>query len=118
MTAAVCPTRSPSRVRRSCILDASGRVAGGSVTADRLTPLVTEEERRWAVAGHEVVVPGHRSGLSGSLQVAAVEAGPSANRVTVVAAAPTADLEASGRTLRTLLLVLFPLLLAVLAAIE
>jgi len=100
------------------VLDASGRVAGGSVTADRLTPLVTEEERRWAVAGHEVVVPGHRSGLSGSLQVAALEAGPSANRVTVVAAAPTADLEASGRTLRTLLLVLFPLLLAVLAAIE
>lgn len=100
------------------VLDASGRVAGGSVTADRLTPLVTEEERRRAVAGHEVVVPGHRSGLSGSLQVAAVEAGPSANRVTVVAAAPTADLEASGRTLRTLLLVLFPLLLAVLAAIE
>lgn len=99
------------------VLDASGLVAGGSVTADRLTPLVTEVERRQALAGNQVVVPGHRSGLSGSLQVAAVEAGPSGARVTVVAATPTADVEASGRTLRALLLVLFPLLLAVLAAI-
>jgi len=99
------------------VLDRSGRVSGGSLTADRLTPLVTEDERRRAVAGDQVVVPGHRSGLSGSLQVAAVEAGPSTNRVTVVAATPTADLEASGRTLRNLLLVLFPLLLLVLAAI-
>jgi len=99
------------------VLDANGRVAGGSLTADRLTPLVTEQERRRAVAGDGVIVPGHRSGLSGSLQVAAVEAGPPAARVTVVAATPTADFEESGRTLRTLLLVLFPLLLAVLAAI-
>jgi len=99
------------------VLDTHGLVVAGSVTADRLTPLVTEVERRQALAGDQVVVPGHRSGLSGSLQVAAVEAGPSGGRVTVVAATPTADLEASGRTLRTLLLVLFPLLLAVLAVI-
>ena len=99
------------------VLDAQGRVLGGSVTADRLTPLVTDDERREALAGDGVVVPGNRSGLSGSLQVAAVAAGPVTARVTVVAASPTADLEASGRTLRILLLVLYPLLLTVLAAI-
>ena len=58
------------------ILDAGGRVTGGSLTADRLTPLVTESERRAAVAGKTVVVPANRAGLSGELQVAAVEAGP------------------------------------------
>lgn len=99
------------------VLDTQGRVLGGSVTADRLTPLVTDDERREALAGDRVVVPGHRSGLSGSLQVAAVAAGPATAPVTVVAASPTADLEASGRTLRILLLVLYPLLLTVLAAI-
>jgi len=99
------------------VLDTQGRVLGGSVTADRLTPLVTDDERREALAGDPVVVPGHRSGLSGSLQVAAVAAGPATAPVTVVAASPTADLEASGRTLRILLLVLYPLLLTVLAAI-
>ena len=99
------------------VLDAQGRVLGGSVTADRLTPLVTDDERREALAGDGVIVPGHRSGLSGSLQVAAVAAGPATAPVTVVAASPTADLEASGRTLRILLLVLYPLLLTVLAAI-
>ncbi|HET7397411.1 MAG TPA: hypothetical protein VFJ94_02715, partial [Intrasporangium sp.] len=99
------------------VIDGNGRVVGGSVTADRLTPLVTDDERRAAVAGETVVVPGNRTGLSGALQVAAVETGPSGARVTVVAVAPTADVEASGRTLRTLLLVLFPLLLGALAAI-
>ncbi len=99
------------------VLDGQGRVVSGSVTADRLTALVTPQEQQRALAGDEVVVPGNRSGLGGNLQVAAVGGGPAAARVVVVAAAPTADLEASGRTLRTLLLVLFPLLLAVLAAI-
>ena len=62
-------------------------------------------------------MPGNRTGLAGRLQVAAVEAGPATARVTIVAATPTADLETSGRTLRTLLLVLFPILLLALAVI-
>jgi signal transduction histidine kinase len=102
------------------VLDAQGRVVSGSVTADRLTPLVTDDERREALAGAAVVVPGSRSGLSGQLQVAAVAAGPQDGRgraYTVVAAAPTADIEQSARTVRWLLLAIFPLLLAALAAI-
>lgn len=108
------------------VLDAQGRVVTGSVTADRLTALVTPEELRRAVAGEQVIVPGSRSGLSGRLQVVAVPAGaaapptpaaPTGRKYSVVAAAPTADVEQSARTLRTLLLWIFPLLLAVLAVI-
>ncbi|EWT01252.1 ATPase [Intrasporangium oryzae NRRL B-24470] len=100
------------------LLDAQDRVVGGSVTADRLTPLVTPEEKVRALAGEAVVVPGNRTGLSGGLQVAAVAAGPVTGRVTVVAAVPTAEIESSAATLRRLLLVSFPLLLAVLALLS
>ncbi|MEO7069801.1 MAG: HAMP domain-containing sensor histidine kinase [Nostocoides sp.] len=99
------------------VLDAGGHVVGGSLTADRLTPLVTEGERRTAVSGRRVVVPANRAGLSGQLQVAAVEAGPASARVTVVAATSTTTIEASGRTLRLLLLGLLPLMLLVLGLV-
>jgi len=102
------------------VLDAQSRVVSGSVTADRLTPLVTPDELRRALAGEQVIVPGSRSGLSGRLQVAAVPAGAAVatgREYAVVAAAPTGDIEQSARTLRALLLWIFPLLLAVLAVI-
>jgi len=99
------------------VLSADNRVVTASLTADRLTPLVTEDERRRALAGETVVVPGHRSGVTGNLQVGAVEAGPGSARVVVVAALPTADLESATLTLRTLLLVGFPMLLLVIALI-
>jgi signal transduction histidine kinase len=99
------------------VLSADNRVVTASLTADRLTPLVTAEERARALAGEIVVVAGNRSGMSGGLQVSAVEAGPANNRVVVVAALPTADLESATTTLRNLLLVVFPLLLVVCALI-
>lgn len=99
------------------VIDGQHRVVGGSATADRLTPLVSPAELARLTAGGSITVPGHRTGLSGALEVAAVEAGPSAERVAVVAAVPTADLETSRRVLRTLLLVFFPLFLAALGVI-
>ena len=102
------------------VLDASGRVVSGSLTADRLTPLVTDDERARALAGEQVLVPGNRTGLSGQLLVAAIAAGPQQDGTrayTVVAAAPTTDIEQSASTVRWLLLAIFPLLLAVLAVI-
>jgi len=99
------------------VLDDQYRVVAGSPMADRLTPLVSADELRELKGGGSITVPGRRSGLSGDLQVAAVQAGPAADRVTVVAALPTADLETSQRLLRRLLLVFFPLFLAALAAI-
>ncbi len=99
------------------VLSADNRVVTGSLTADRLTALVTPEEKARAVAGNVVVVPGNRAGLSGSLQVSAVEAVSGTDRVTVVAALPTADLESATSTLRNLLFIVFPLLLLVCALI-
>ena len=99
------------------VLDGQYRVVAGSPMADRLTPLVSAEELQRLKGGGSITVPGRRTGLSGDLQVAAVQAGPAAGRVTVVAALPTADLETSQRLLRRLLLVFFPLFLVALAAI-
>jgi signal transduction histidine kinase len=75
------------------VLSADNRVVSASLTADRLTPLATPEERTRALAGDVVVVAGNRSGMSGGLQVSAVEAGPANDRVVVVAALPTGVLE-------------------------
>ncbi len=99
------------------VIDAGGHVVGGSVTADRLTPLVTDDERQAALAGRIVTVPGNRAGLSGELQVAAVAAGPSTARVTVVAGTSTSTVQQSGRTLRLLLLALLPVMLLVLGLV-
>lgn len=99
------------------VLDDRYRVVAGSPMADRLTPLVSAEELEKLIGDGSITVPGRRTGLSGDLQVAAMQAGPAADRVTVVAALPTADLETSQRLLRRLLLVFFPLFLAALAAI-
>ncbi len=99
------------------VLSADNRVLTGSLTADRLTALVTPEEKARALAGDIVVVAGNRAGVSGGLQVSAVEAASGTDRVTVVAALPTADLESATRTLRNLLLIVFPLLLLVCALI-
>ena len=99
------------------VLDQRYRVVAGSPMADRLTPLVSADELQQLKGGGSITVPGRRTGLSGDLQVAAVQAGPPAGRVTVVAALPTADLETSQRLLRRLLLVFFPLFLVALAAI-
>ena len=99
------------------VLDGSGRVVAGSATADRLTPLVTKEELQRLVDGGARSVPGNRAARSGDLRVVAETAGPQASPLTVVVAAPTADLETSRRVLRTLMLVFFPLFLAALAVV-
>lgn len=99
------------------VIDNRNRVVTASLAGDRLTPLLTPEELREALNGKTVLVPGNRSGIAGNLQVAAVAAGPSNARVSVVAALPTADLDSASSRLRNLLLVIFPLLLLVLALI-
>ncbi len=100
------------------VLDAAGRVVGGSATADRLTPLVTEAERARLLDGATVTVPGYRAARSGELRVAGLGVGTGSGRLTVVAAVPTADLETSRRVLRVLLLVFFPLFVAALALVS
>ena len=62
------------------VLDDQYRVVAGSASADRLTPLVSADELGRLAGDGSITVPGSRTGLSGELQVAAVEAGPATGR--------------------------------------
>jgi len=99
------------------IVDAQQRVVGGSVTADRLTPLLRPDELSRALSGQAVVVDGSRIGLSEPLRTRAVGAGPGGARVSVIVALPVGDVVASRAALRLALLITIPLLLAALAAV-
>ena len=61
------------------VVDAQQRVVGGSVTADRLTPLLRPDELERALAGEAVVVDGVRLGIDEPLRVRAVPAGRAAD---------------------------------------
>jgi signal transduction histidine kinase len=100
------------------VLDDENRVVAASVAADRLTAVVTPAEREAVLAGGAVVVPGYRAALDGRLRVSGVAVeDPSGDRLLVVAASPTTDTDTSRLVLRTLLLVAFPLVLAIMAAV-
>jgi signal transduction histidine kinase len=97
------------------VIDREGRVIGGSLLADRLTPLLRADELPCALGGSAVEVSGARAGLDGPLRVVAAPGGRPG--VSVIVASQVGDVVASQRTLRNALLILFPLLLGVLAVI-
>jgi signal transduction histidine kinase len=99
------------------VVDAQQRVIGGSGTADRLTPLLRPNELATALAGEAVVVDGVRVGTSEPLRVRAIPAGSANAPVSVIIGLPVGDVLATRTALRNALLITFPLLLAVLAAI-
>ena len=99
------------------VVDDQQRVIGGSVTADRLTPLLRQNELATALAGEAVRVDGLRVGVSGPLRVRAVPAGTAAAPVSVIVALPYGDVLATRTALRNALLITFPLLLGALAAV-
>ncbi len=99
------------------VVDAQDRVIAGSLTADRLTPLLRPAELGAAEGRSALVVAGDRAGLDGPLRVVTLAAGPAANRQHVIVGVRVRDVERSASELRTVLLFGFPLLLAVLAAI-
>jgi hypothetical protein len=99
------------------VVDAQQRVISGSVTADRLTPLLRPDELATALAGEAVLVDGVRVGVSGPLRVRAIPAGTSAAAVSVIVGLPYGDVLATRTALRNALLITFPLLLGALAAV-
>jgi signal transduction histidine kinase len=99
------------------VVDAQQRVIGGSVTADRLTPLLRPDELARALTGQAVIVDGVRLGISGPLRVRAIHAGPAAAPVSVMVGLPFGDVLATRAALRNALLITFPLLLGALALI-
>jgi signal transduction histidine kinase len=100
------------------VVDAQGRVRAGSVTADRLVPILYPDELRELPDGEGTVIPGERIGLAGAVRVVMVEAGRPGDPVRVLVARSTADVAQGVHILRITLLVAFPLLVALIAVVS
>ena len=77
------------------VVDAQQRVVGGSVTADRLTPLLRPDELAAALAGRGHLVDGSGSGSASRSGSGRSPAGPAADPVSVIVAVPVGDVLAS-----------------------
>jgi signal transduction histidine kinase len=100
------------------VVDSQGRVRAVSGTADRLVPILYPDELRGVADGEGVVIPGDRIGLTGSARVVAVDAGRPGDPVRVLVARSTADVTQGVHLLRITLLIAFPLLVILLAAVS
>ncbi|WBB70143.1 ATP-binding protein [Micromonospora sp. WMMD812] len=98
------------------VVDAQGRIRAASIDADRLVPMV-RPERLDPEQRQRLVVSGERVGLSGPVRVVTVPAGTAADPLTVLVAKSLTDVRHSTHVVRTILLVSFPLLVAVLAVV-
>jgi signal transduction histidine kinase len=100
------------------VIDARGRVLAVSATADRLVPILYPDElARLPDRGGEVI-PGDRIHLPGQVRVVTVTAGAPTAPVHVLVARSTADVTQGVHLLRITLLVAFPLLVVLLAAVS
>lgn len=99
------------------VLDADGRVIATSSGADRLIPMLYADEMARMVDGRVKQVPGSRIGMDGEARVVMVTAGPPTAPVKVLVARSTSDLHEGVRLLRYSVLIAFPVLIALLAAV-
>ncbi len=102
------------------VVDDQRRVIGGSATADRLIPLLSEEQVSRALTGDAVLVDGVRVGIRGPLRAQALRADPpglTAGPVSVIVALPYGDALATRRALRDALLITYPVLLLALGTV-
>ncbi|MEU7848429.1 ATP-binding protein [Micromonospora parva] len=98
------------------VVDEQGRIRAASIDADRLVPMV-RPERLDRTDRQRLEVPAERVGLVGPVRVVAVPAGTAADPLTVLVARSMADVRHSIHVVRVILLVAFPLLVAVLAGV-
>ncbi|MFC0508831.1 sensor histidine kinase [Micromonospora costi] len=98
------------------VIDAQGRIRAASIDADRLVPMVRPDQldpdRR-----QRLVVSGERVGLAGPVRVVTMPAGRPSDPLTVLVAKSMADVRHSTHVVRAILLISFPLLVGVLAAV-
>ena len=99
------------------VIDRSGAVVSGSVSADRLTPLLRPAELVKALTGERISIPGARAGLSGTMRAIAVQAGRRSASRSIIVAVPVNDVEQSQRVLRVTLLFAYTPLVVVMALI-
>jgi signal transduction histidine kinase len=99
------------------IVDAQHRVRAVSAGADRLVPILYPAELDVLSNRQGQFIEGSRIGFDGRVRVVAVAAGPAGDPVRVLVARPLSDLTQSVNLLRTTLLIVFPLLVALLALV-
>jgi len=100
------------------VIDGRGRVLAISAGADRLIPMLHDDELRGLKDGDITEIPGDRIGLpGGAARVVMRTAGAPSNPVRVLVARSTDDLDQGVHILRVTLLIAFPLLVGMLAAI-
>ncbi|QSB15756.1 HAMP domain-containing protein [Natronosporangium hydrolyticum] len=100
------------------VVDGQSRVLAASLGADRLVPILRDDELAELRTGGNTMVDGDRLGVAGSVRVVAVAASsPAAGEVTVLVAKPMSDLRHSYAAVRGILLLAFPLLVAGLAMV-
>jgi signal transduction histidine kinase len=102
---------------RAQLIDPAGRVIAASGNADRLVPFLYPDERPKVGESARRIVPGSRLGIDGPVRVVAVPANTPEGPRTVLVAKSLADLTRGVHLLRVGLLIAFPLLLLVLAAV-
>ncbi|MGA8117222.1 MAG: HAMP domain-containing sensor histidine kinase [Actinocatenispora sp.] len=95
------------------VVDRRDRIVAVSTGADRLMPILHADELDAARGGERSYIPGDRVGLDGPLRVVAEPAG----RDTVLVGVPAGELTRTVQLMRNVLLVAYPLLVLVLAAL-
>ncbi|MER7165879.1 HAMP domain-containing sensor histidine kinase [Micromonospora sp. NPDC000207] len=98
------------------VVDAQGRVVAASIDADRLVPMLPVDRIDQGVP-QRTEVSGQRLGLDGRVRVVAVPVGTTAEPLTVLVGKSTTDVDQSVRVVRNLLVVAFPLFVALLAVV-
>jgi signal transduction histidine kinase len=111
---ALIPSTGTSLVQ---VLDGQQRIRAATAGADRLVPLLRPAELARAEAAKVVVIPGDRVGAQGTLRVVARAAGSGSSERVVLVAAPTHTIQESNEAVRAILLIAYPLLVAVLAVL-
>jgi signal transduction histidine kinase len=98
------------------VVDDRGRVVSASLNADRLTSILSQHELEQAQRG-PVTVSGSRLGIDSRLRVRATSVNTDQGQMTVVVGEPIDDLAESSDVLRLVLLVGYPVVLALLGLI-
>ncbi|GAB3155686.1 HAMP domain-containing sensor histidine kinase [Micromonospora sonneratiae] len=99
------------------VVDAQRRILAASIDADRLVPMLHPGELTEVRDRKGIFVSGQRVGMKGPVRVVAVPAGSAEDPQTVLVAKSMADVRHSVQVVRNILLISFPLLVAILAAV-
>ncbi|GIE78031.1 two-component sensor histidine kinase [Actinoplanes philippinensis] len=98
------------------VIDEAGKIIAVSATADRMTPLLYRRELDGLKDGESRTIDGERIGYRGEARVVQVTAGPPTAPLRILVARSTVQITQSVHILRITLLILYPLLVALLAA--